>query len=677
MNRSILSLTATALLLAPRISGAQIEHLVIGEGGLDWLETSDNMVGLDAAAVAGNLQPFEVNPETNLAVGPLTETDQFTNFLGHVWIVATRPPEFPEENRPWVYGDRGRAQTIDGDIDRPTDVEEIYGYTWDLGLTLPINRVVFFPPEKGRATGSGLTGVVRDRGQGVEGQLIRDLYPRQYALSGSNEPSGFLVSAGSGAFVSKPGSAELEHRLGFNVNNLERVADVRFETQALRYFRLFFAEFGFIAEVQFYGEGFLPQTHYTTRLINMGEPVNYGRLHYDYEVFHSPGFGLEPVPAPDADVTVTVDARSGLDDTPLIHYTLTDIGGLKEVTQDVFDKAPTGNFRGAFTTRPVPGQKGSIQEDISNWSFWSAPHLGSGVDIQAPDGRQFVQLRTFLTSEDVFAFARLKSMTIEHSPLLADPVLGEVALLDEPNPADGIVQVPMGEPVTLTYDVRADFTSASQSGFTALRLRTPETAELQRFQMGDPLQDVVPDSIRIDDNQLVVYFPSNPITPGSKPPIRLTFSTRVFNFQTLIEGEVFHIDGENLPQSINSGDASPLVSTNSLQVFGPLQKLKVLSSLELASPVVTPNADGANDWLAVSFTLLGIEAADVQVDVFDLSGRLVKRLVDENRRQGRYTDIWDAATGGTTVPPGTYLVRVAVDTDEGIFEQTQTLAIAY
>jgi len=112
-------------------------------------------------------------------------------------------------------------------------------------------------------------------------------------------------------------------------------------------------------------------------------------------------------------------------------------------------------------------------------------------------------------------------------------------------------------------------------------------------------------------------------------------------------------------------------------VFGPLQKLKVLSSLELASPVVTPNADGANDWLAVSFTLLGIEAADVQVDVFDLSGRLVKRLVDENRRQGRYTDIWDAATGGTTVPPGTYLVRVAVDTDEGIFEQTQTLAIAY
>ena len=666
-----------AFLLSPSHVGAQIEHLVVGEGGLDWLETADNMVGLDAAAVPGNLQPFEVNPEVNLAVGELTETDQFTNFLGHVWIVATRPPEFPEENRPWVYGDRGRAQSIDGDIDRPTDVEEIYGYTWDLGLTLPINRVVFFPPEKGKATGSGSTGLVRGRGQGVEGQLIRDLFPRQYSLSGSNEPSGFLVSDGTRDFIGRTWSAELAHRLGFNVNNLERVADVRFETQALRYFRLFFAEFGFIAEVQFYGEGFLPQTHYTTRLIDMGEPVNFGRIHYDYEVLRSPGYGLEPVPAPDADVTVTVDARSGLDDTPLIHYILTDIGGLKEVTQDVFDKAPTGNFRGAFSTRPIPGQKGSIQEDTSNWSFWSAPHLGSGVDIQAPDGRQFVQLRTALTSEDVFAFARLKSITVEHSPLLANPVLGEVALLDEPNPADGIVQAPLGEPVTLTYDVRADFTSASQSGFTALRLRTPEAVELLRFQMGDPLQDVEPDSIDIDSSQLVVYFPSNPITSDSKPPIRLTFSTRVFNFQTPMEGEVFHIGSENLPQSINSGDASPLVSTNSLQVFGPLEKLKVLSSLELASPVVTPNGDGRNDLLELSFTLQGVEDADVLVDLYDLSGRRVTRLVDESRRQGHYTDNWDATVDGTTVPPGTYLLRVAVDTDEGTLEQTRILAVAY
>jgi hypothetical protein len=32
---------------------------------------------------------------------------------------------------------------------------------------------------------------------------------------------------------------------------------------------------------------------------------------------------------------------------------------------------------------------------------------------------------------------------------------------------------------------------------------------------------------------------------------------------------------------------------------------------------------------------------------------------------------------GRQVPPGTYLLRVAVDTDLGTFEKTRTIAIAY
>ncbi|HIG17196.1 MAG TPA: T9SS type A sorting domain-containing protein [Candidatus Handelsmanbacteria bacterium] len=79
----------------------------------------------------------------------------------------------------------------------------------------------------------------------------------------------------------------------------------------------------------------------------------------------------------------------------------------------------------------------------------------------------------------------------------------------------------------------------------------------------------------------------------------------------------------------------------------------------------------------MSFTLQGVENADVLIDLYDLSGRRVTRLVDENRRQGRYTDNWDATVDGTTVPPGTYLLRVAVDTDGGTLEQTRILAVAY
>ena len=89
------------------------------------------------------------------------------------------------------------------------------------------------------------------------------------------------------------------------------------------------------------------------------------------------------------------------------------------------------------------------------------------------------------------------------------------------------------------------------------------------------------------------------------------------------------------------------------------------------------NSFGVNDGLALSFTLHGIDAADVDVGIYDLSGRLVHRLVSEPRGEGRYTESWDARVKGAHTPPGTYLLRVAVDTDLGTFEKTRTIAIAY
>ncbi len=95
---------------------------------------------------------------------------------------------------------------------------------------------------------------------------------------------------------------------------------------------------------------------------------------------------------------------------------------------------------------------------------------------------------------------------------------------------------------------------------------------------------------------------------------------------TLFEGEVFQIGGSNMPQSINGGDATPLVSTDGLQVIAPVQRLEVLGVVNLGGRVLTPNGDGVHDELAVSFTLQGIEAAAVDVSIYDLGGRLVRRL---------------------------------------------------
>jgi hypothetical protein len=241
-----------------------------------------------------------------------------------------------------------------------------------------------------------------------------------------------------------------------------------------------------------------------------------------------------------------------------------------------------------------------------------------------------------------------------------------------------VVEVPLGQPVTLTYDVRADFPSDAQTGFDAIRLQTPEAVDFQRLEMGDPLAIVAPDSVTVDDQELVVHFPSHPVSRASNQPVRLTFATQVFNYSTLFEGEVFQIGGENLPQSIDGGDATPLVSTDALQVFAPVQRLEVLAGVDLGARVLTPNGDGVHDELAVSFALQGIEAASVDVSIYDLGGRLVRRLVDgETRSEGRNRDVWDGMGDGGLVAPGLYLARVSVDTDLGVFEQTRSLAVVY
>ncbi len=331
MRKPILRLIL--LLSLPLAADAQVEHLVIGRGGLDWRASSEDMLGLNDSVAIGSLQPIELDPLVNIAVGPPTEKGQSTNIWGYIWGSDIRgslssggassqmpPPASVEDKAPWVYGSWGSANTIDGDVDQPTHSWVVSGYTFDLGLTVPLNRVVFFPPERGRGAAGPYLGL-----------LFRDLYPRQYVISGSLSPQEFLSSNPSGDF---------DQVLSSDFSHDEQVADVRFQTQFLRFARVRFPTAGFIAEVEFYGEGFLPETRYTSQLLDMGEPVNFGRLQYDFEVYRSAGPGGEPVPAPDAPVHIAVEVRTGRDDSPLIYHVIDELRREEVVEFVDWDQAP-------------------------------------------------------------------------------------------------------------------------------------------------------------------------------------------------------------------------------------------------------------------------------------------------------------------------------------------------
>jgi len=53
------------------------------------------------------------------------------------------------------------------------------------------------------------------------------------------------------------------------------------------------------------------------------------------------------------------------------------------------------------------------------------------------------------------------------------------------------------------------------------------------------------------------------------------------------------------------------------------------------------------------------ESGDVKVEIFDINGRMVRSLVDEKQKKGRYSVIWNGKNmHGATVANGSYFYRV-------------------
>ena len=195
---SLASAVVATTFLTTQSRFAQVQTLVIGDGGVHWIESIEETIGVDTAAVAaGAIQPFELDPAINIAVGPPTANGNFTNAFGEIWKLRTgaaglsgaAPLTVTTDGSPFVYGSRGGLQIVDGDSLKASDPDPIAHYTMDLGFPLPINRVTWYAPPSGRTTS-----------RGISGQLIKDLFPRQYVLSGSLNAAEFLFTPKSADF---------------------------------------------------------------------------------------------------------------------------------------------------------------------------------------------------------------------------------------------------------------------------------------------------------------------------------------------------------------------------------------------------------------------------------------------------------------------------------------------
>ena len=145
------------------------------------------------------------------------------------------------------------------------------------------------------------------------------------------------------------------------------------------------------------------------------------------------------------------------------------------------------------------------------------------------------------------------------------------------------------------------------------------------------------------------------------------------------------VEGEGGWQRVDPGEAVAEVVSNTTTLVGKVASGPLVQAVSVVPAVFTPNGDGINDEASFRFAVVKVgDDSPVEVLIYDLQGRLVRRLVEQRALStGSYGIAWDGRDGqGAVAPPGVYLARLRVDTDTegsqiGNAEIFRTIAVAY
>ena len=127
------------------------------------------------------------------------------------------------------------------------------------------------------------------------------------------------------------------------------------------------------------------------------------------------------------------------------------------------------------------------------------------------------------------------------------------------------------------------------------------------------------------ESEVELVFP-RPVSRGS-PTYEIKFRTKVFLQSTTFTVELEQASQPGRVQLVSDGDASNLVSSQSLVVISDLERTRLLKDVAVVPKVFTPNGDGINDHTDIELSIFHLEGAkELRVDIYDLSGRRVRDL---------------------------------------------------
>lgn len=147
--------------------------------------------------------------------------------------------------------------------------------------------------------------------------------------------------------------------------------------------------------------------------------------------------------------------------------------------------------------------------------------------------------------------------------------------------------------------------------------------------------------------------------------VEVAFDARVLRYGAEFSGWIYASDEPQLKQQVEPGNATFRFRGDVLSVRTPLDGV-LLQRLHISSPVCSPNGDGTNDEVRISYEVRDLNQPRlITVEIFDLSGHLVRKVSSTLRSSGNFDDSpWDGrGDDGHLVPPGSCVLRVSVATD--------------
>ena len=674
------------LVLLLAISGQVVAQtpsawVVGGTSGEPWAAAVERWIALDDSAHAGAIQPRAI-PLDHTVTRQLVRTGIATtqrNLFGYRWSLHKGPRQIEADTlevgwhpRLWLGGGTNAIAPevmrglVDGDEltaafahraradGRPNSVQFL---TLDLGVPVPVDSIVFFPPQ---------TGLTSDN------QRQRELFARAYEVSRTNVPVEWLIFEDETTSTGSSGYHPLDEILASTFANNISVVSLATDLRFTRFLRFKFGEVStttLLAEIEIFGRGYPQEARYISAPHSFGQAVSLGRVTWKFTRYRLLPSGAITA-APTAPVQLNLQTRAGFDDNPKTFFIFDDLGRLVEVDEKTYFDSPRVVER---FSEGIAGFRAKRDDDIENWNNWSVNYQASGDEIRSSDGAEFLQFRFTITTEDPLSFGVLDSLAFEVSPLLADRALAEIAL-DGYAGADGAVEVPLGVAQRFAYHIRTE--AGNRAGFDGIELEVPPGTRFLDLTIDDqPATEGEDFSLATDDRRLRLTFPT---AFQEDKAFRVRFQSAVFQPSVFLASRLFNTSAASLPQSIEAGDAHADVASNSIQVVSSDEALGILGAIGLSSPVVTPNGDGVNEQVAIGFDLFGVAGGALRVEAHDLSGRRYAAILDAQAAAGPYALQWDARDEqGKLVPPGLYLIRVSVEVDRGTFARVATVGVAY